>query len=207
MYYLGLDLGQAADYTALAIIQKLESNSVKYHHLVHLQRFPLGTGYPEIVQQVREMGERRELSGKCTIVADATGVGRPVIDLFVQGQIPTIPITITGGNVETFDGLGGWHVPKRNLVSMLQVLLQTGRLKIAQAITDTRTLVDELLAFRVKVTSSASDTYEAWREGDHDDLVLAVALAAWYSERFGVAGFQVYRHEKTTIELLVGRRT
>jgi hypothetical protein len=40
----------------------------------------------------------------------------------------------------------------------------------------------ELLAFRAKVTASANETFEAWRERDHDDLVLAVATAAWVGE-------------------------
>jgi hypothetical protein len=43
--------------------------------------------------------------------------------------------------------------------------------------------VQELLAFRVKVAASANETFEAWRERDHDDLVLAVAVAAWTGER------------------------
>ena len=39
------------------------------------------------------------------------------------------------------------------------------------------TLVQELLAFRVKIDPlTAHDSYGAWREGAHDDLVLAVAL-------------------------------
>ncbi len=47
------------------------------------------------------------------------------------------------------------------------------------------TLVKELLNFRVKINiSTAHDSYEAWREGDHDDLVLSVALACWAGERF-----------------------
>jgi hypothetical protein len=28
------------------------------------------------------------------------------------------------------------------------------------------------------------ETHEAWREGDHDDLVLAVAMACWCGERY-----------------------
>jgi hypothetical protein len=35
----------------------------------------------------------------------------------------------------------------------------------------------------VKVTDSGKETFEAWREGDHDDLVMAVALAARAGER------------------------
>ena len=30
---------------------------------------------------------------------------------------------------------------------------------------------------------TAHDSYGAWREKEHDDLVLAVALACWYGER------------------------
>jgi hypothetical protein len=39
------------------------------------------------------------------------------------------------------------------------------------------------LAFQVKVTASAHETFGSWRENAHDDLVLAVALAAWLGER------------------------
>jgi hypothetical protein len=36
--------------------------------------------------------------------------------------------------------------------------------------------------FRIKVTASANETFEAWRERDHDDLVLAAAIAVWCAE-------------------------
>jgi hypothetical protein len=32
--------------------------------------------------------------------------------------------------------------------------------------------------------STAHDSYEAWWEGDHDELVLSVALPCWAGERF-----------------------
>ena len=38
--------------------------------------------------------------------------------------------------------------------------------------------VAELEAFRVTLTAKGRDTYAA-RSGEHDDLVLAVALAVW----------------------------
>jgi excisionase family DNA binding protein len=47
-------------------------------------------------------------------------------------------------------------------------------------------LMRELLAFRVKINlQTEHDSYEAWREKDHDDLVLAVALAVWRDDRHG----------------------
>lgn len=75
-------------------------------------------------------------------------------------------------------------MPKRDLVSTLQVLFQSGRLKVAGGLKLAPVLVEELLNFKVKINvKTAHDSYEAWREGIHDDLVLAVALACWYGER------------------------
>ena len=93
------------------------------------------------------------------------------------------PITITAGHKATADGQGTWLVPKKELVSTLQVLLQSGRIKVAPALPEAQTLVREFLNFQVKITPAAHETFGAWREGEHDDLVLAVALGVWLAER------------------------
>jgi hypothetical protein len=54
------------------------------------------------------------------------------------------------------------------------------------------TLVEELLAFQVRVTAAANETFGAWREGRHDDLVLAVAVAAWAGEHLAPPRFEVW---------------
>jgi hypothetical protein len=90
-------------------------------------------------------------------------------------------VLITSGHTIHFEN-GAWHVPKKELVSVLQVLLQSGRLKIAN-LPERELLVKELLAFQVKITTAANETFEAWRERDHDDLVLATALACWWGEK------------------------
>jgi hypothetical protein len=35
----------------------------------------------------------------------------------------------------------------------------------------------------VKITPATNEVFGAWREGQHDDLVLAVAIAVWQAER------------------------
>ncbi len=201
MYYLGLDLGQQKDYTALAIVETVfpppysvtdpewpyrvrlvpSEDQLPALHVRHLERFRLGTTYPAIVEQVSR--RMRALPDEpAMLIVDATGVGRPVVDMFVKAHLDPIAITITGG-VTPSNESGEWRVPKRDLVSTLQVLLQTERLKVAQGLPDATVLVQELLNFQVKITDAANDTYGAWREGTHDDLVLAVALASWYAER------------------------
>jgi len=47
-------------------------------------------------------------------------------------------------------------------------------------------LAEEMAAMEVKVTSAGREQFGAWREGTHDDLVFAVALACWGSKRGGL---------------------
>src|SRR5207253_3203780 len=66
-----------------------------------------------------------------------------------------------------------WHVPKRELVGTVQSLIQCERLKVAARIPEPETLLAELHTFRVRLTEAANESYGAWREGEHDDTVLA----------------------------------
>jgi hypothetical protein len=137
------------------------------------------------VADVTAMTSKPPLAGSLMAV-DATGVGRPVVDMFQFGRVgcPVIPVTITGGAEVTKGERGGWNVPKKELVGTLQLLLQTRRLAVAAALPHAATLRAELANFRVKVTAAATEVFGDWRAGAHDDLVLAVALAAWLLERF-----------------------
>jgi hypothetical protein len=45
-------------------------------------------------------------------------------------------------------------------------------------------LTEELAQFKAKINvSTGHDSYESWRQADHDDCVLAVALAVWFGQR------------------------
>ena len=70
-------------------------------------------------------------------------------------------------------------MPKRDLMMGFQVLLQSGGLQIAAGMAFGAKLVEEMAEMRVKVTARGHEQYGAWREGKHDDLVFAVALAYW----------------------------
>ncbi len=203
-FFFGLDLGQAADYTAIAILERIpppvprprlgwipagreppdpqpELARARYE-LRHLERVALGTPYPAIVTSVRSRLLAEPLKDSTALVVDYTGGGRPTYDLFVAAGLTPVGITITGGNAVTHDG-GVYGVPKRDLVSALQVLFQSERLKIARGLPAAGTLVHELTNFKRSVSlKTGHDSYEAWRETDHDDLVLAAAMAAWYAE-------------------------
>jgi hypothetical protein len=180
-FVVGLDLGQAQDFTALAVVHRSAGRDGVVQ-VPHLERFPLGTSYPTIVGRVAQLLATPPLREQASLVVDRTGVGGAVVDLLAEAHLSPVAVTITGGDKVHRDSKTRYSVPKRELVSVLQVLLQTGRMKIASALPEAEVLVKELLTFQVKITSNAHDTYGAWREGTHDDLVLALALAAWYGE-------------------------
>ncbi len=80
-YYVGLDLGQSNDYTALAVVQKvptLETQTGKKGHelhLRHLERYPLKTSYTKIADHVRDsFGARRSTRTSVSVLAAASSV-------------------------------------------------------------------------------------------------------------------------------------
>jgi hypothetical protein len=231
LYYLGLDLGQARDYSALAIIEEqlyvgeAWANEILHQQdyerglsagwispadvtpyqariafelsegygrpaeiplaVRHLERFELGTKYTDVVQKVAEIARSEPLRNMpAVLLVDKTGVGAAVLDSFTHAGIGAVAITLHGGSSVSRDPQrAGFRVPKRDLITVTQVLLQNGRLRVASGLPEAETLKRELLNFRVKIDpKTAHDSYEHWRESDHDDLVLAVSMAAWFRQ-------------------------
>jgi hypothetical protein len=153
-FVVGVDLGQTADYTAITILEEREEKSYDVRYLERLRNTP----YPAIVRRLDHLVRR--LPEKPSMAVDATGVGRPVIDMIKDAQLPAsvYPITLTGGDAVVRDGMER-RVPKRDVASTIAVLLQTGRLRIARGLQESDTLLRELLNFRVKISLSGHDTY------------------------------------------------
>lgn len=190
-YFIGLDLGQATDYTAVAVLERphvtLQTPTAErrpIHTVRYLKRFALGTSYPEIIEDVRVLLQTPELFGSLVMI-DQTGVGKAIVNLLMDGLRNKVtatlwPVTLTAGN--EFSSVSETLIPKKELVGVLQALLQTRRLQIPRALEDAYVLVKELENFKARVTLKRQDPLEDWREGDHDDLVLALGLAAWVAE-------------------------
>mgnify|MGYP000935357179 CR=1 FL=1 len=206
MYVVGVDLGQAQDPTALCILQREAKRTDKrdglnrefwedHYFVQHLERPELKTAYPEIVRLIERTVRHPKLAGQCELVVDATGVGRPVVDMMREHDLSPIPVTITGGQALTMGTDAFWHVPKRMLVSSMAIVLQSGRLHIPKRLSLSATLAREMLNFKVKISAAAHDSYGEWRDGEHDDLVLAVALAVWWAERAPLGGWRGGRDE------------
>jgi hypothetical protein len=194
LYFVGLDLGQASDPSALCALQRSDMPAdhtgtfTRMYDVLGLKRWPLGTAYPVIVREVADLLKERPLKG-CQLIIDATGVGRPVRDLFREAKLPAelLSVIITPGHAQTFTE-GFHHVAKVILISGVQILLQQRFLRFAADLPDIPVLVREFANYRVKVTPAANEVFNA-REGEHDDVVLAVALACWAARRPGAGDF------------------
>lgn len=193
---MGLDLGQSQDFTAIAVLQRAELvgewDPVMFAwrktialRLRHLERVALGTPYTEVVERVVAVTRSADLAERCHLIADATGVGRPVVDMLRSAELGCRrlwPVVITNGELERHAD-GYYRVPKRDLIVGLQLLLQRKGLQIAKGMKFGPVLAQEMAEMRVKITPSGNEQYGAWREGEHDDLVLAVALACWAARK------------------------
>lgn len=208
-YIVGVDLGQSNDFTSVLVISPDESVEPVYN-LGHIERVPLQTRYPAIVSHIGKVVNAlrrpvdahmlvvhghtitavRQVVPEVALVVDYTGVGRPVADMLVDADLDCnlVLVTITGGNTVTQSEDGEYRVPKRDLASVIQRLLQEGRLKMPANHPMAETLTTELTGFRVKINLRGHDSYgagEDWRSAPHDDLVLGLALACWFAESNG----------------------
>jgi hypothetical protein len=197
-FIFSLDVGQAADYTAGSGLQRVpvptgrtrtsyvgtsEVQEVEYEdhfRLGYLRRWPLHTPYPVMASDAREV--LGKIPGTSQLTMDATGVGRPVVD-YCRDMHP-VGVIITGGSsVEQDRDTGFWKVPKRVLISNMQVYMQDGRLKISSKLPLVDVFVKEALNFKMRINAQGNYSFEAWREGVHDDLILSVAIGLWWGHR------------------------
>ncbi len=206
--YVGLDLGQASDYTAIVVVEALryvpraptvirdpaqidlsarseraKPASDPFYHARYIARIPIGTSYVDVVRHVQhDIIARIVPQRNIHLIVDATGVGAGIVDMFRDAGLKPVRAMVHRGSATNHDK-GVWHVPKRDLVASAKALLAKGELKFVKG-EYTETLAQELQDFTVRITASGHDTYEAaWREGAHDDLVFALSLACWYATK------------------------
>jgi len=207
---IGLDIGQMVDYTALALVERTQEVARHPHEtpradwrplaeshvhpspasyvVRHLQRFELHTSYPDIVTRVCALLQRPELQGyPVTLLLDVTGVGRGILDMFRAAQVRPKAVTIHGGQATTMQG-HAYHVSKRDLVYSLTSLSQARpvRLALGERLPFAAAVRQEMQTFTAKIhPETAHESFSAWREQAHDDLLLALALCTWWGETRG----------------------
>jgi hypothetical protein len=94
-------------------------------------------------------------------VIDATGLGDPISDDLIRAGVPVDPVKLTNES-------------KKDIIEKLSIWIELRKLSFIN-IADTLTELDN---FSYEISSNGRIVYNA-REGTHDDVVIAHALAVW----------------------------
>ncbi len=196
--FIGVDIGQKVDPTTIVVAEAFKNERpgrrAEYRYEVrHMERLPIGTSYPDVGKRIAEVTKgitdrpvpANYYPPRLWLVVDATGVGRPVVDILKDAlhgsRVNLRPATFTHGDRMEGAWYGGygeeWRVGKAYLVSRLQALFQTSRIKLPVDHREAAAMANELINYELKVSEQGNDTYGAFKVGTHDDLVTALGLA------------------------------
>lgn len=200
---VGVDIGQRRDPSAIVVAEMhgdraaADLDVTASWTIRGVERLPLGTPYPDVADRIaaivqhlvdrdREEGHLYVTTQGPTdlthrylqVVCDATGVGRPIVDLIrskLPQDVPVIAVTLTAAEAFTRHKHLEWSVGKPFLVSKMQAYLQTNRITLPMT-DEARALGDELLNYEIRASATGMQT-GAFRTGTHDDLATALGLA------------------------------
>ncbi len=108
------------------------------------------------------------------LVVDGTGVGRALVDMIEAAGLSPLVVYITAGAKIRREGRRMW-TPKGLLLRPLVTGIEGGSVRVAAGLADGPAFVREMGAFKQTLRNGGRVAYEGG--GEHDDLVIASALA------------------------------
>ena len=161
-YVIGVDVGQRVDYLAALVL------GIDRYRGDYLLRFR-GVGYPDAAVRLKELQDRTN----APIVVEENGPGIALIQEFDRLGVRYLPFTTTNQS-------------KQELMTNLAADLAGQRIRLARM----APLQHELQAYRYERLPSGLYRYGA-PPGEHDDTVMALALAA-YARRGALVDLSQY---------------
>ncbi len=157
-FFVGVDLGQKWDHSAIAVVRK-DGDILS---LVHLKRFKLGTEYGAVIGHLKLLERRLQIVQRVYI--DRTGVG----EFFVE--------QVTKEGVKNVKGVMLSLPEKENIMGFMKRTMQKGLLRIPY---DSE-LINEINVERYEQTQTGQTKF-SHPNGTHDDRLWALALAIYAS--------------------------
>jgi hypothetical protein len=190
-YIFGLDLGRVRDYSSLVIIEPRYVGDVGHYLVRAVARYRLGLPYANIISKTKRVYDKlrdetiRKNTQKfdATIIADATGVGAPIVEA-LRDKMPYADVRaaiFTAGHEARFDG-DTVYAPKALCVSTLLACFESGRIHIPEELRLRGVLFEELQNYELRVSSEGSESFSG-RGTTHDDVLSACMLAVFLAER------------------------
>ena len=126
----------------------------------------------------------------CNLVVEAGTSIKPVVAMLRKYRLPAMirPVEVKSGAEDAYVG-DAWKVGKGSLIETTRQVLQEDRMtfdermprEVMATTPPVRAVYQALLTYPFERAPAANEAF-ASRDGDYDDLVLAVALACWYGE-------------------------
>lgn len=149
-YVLGVDIAKHVDFTVLTVMRQDTGEVVAWERFNNLDW---------AVQKQRIVALAKKYRAR--VLIDSTGVGEPIFeDLRRQG------LKILGYHLT--------NASKQQLIEALAMKIEQGQI-VYPPIPE---LINELEAYEYEITRAGNVRYSA-PEGQHDDCVISLALAAW----------------------------
>jgi hypothetical protein len=183
----GSDYERHTNQTAALGLQK----KAERWRVVHVERLKLGTRYGDITRHVASMLADPKLQrdpsknrSACELVLDFGGIGRGVAEDLIDAGIDPICVNLTGGLETNWKRRHLYSVPKEEAVILLDARIHHDRfpLTFSKHLTEADALKQEIADFVRSATGAGRMRYEA-RQGKHDDMVMALAIAVWWLSR------------------------
>ena len=157
---LGVDVARKHDYSAIIAL-------TSHGQVLEVERFNR-VSWTWQRERIVELAARW---GGCPVVVDTGGVGDPFIEDLINAGI------------DAHGMCTGSAVTKRNLIEQLMLDIEGRRMWLPRL---EERLLYELKIYRRNLTASGSVTFAA-PSGEHDDTVIALALANWGVRRLHLA--------------------
>lgn len=190
-YWLGVDLAQAQDNTALVAVHdeclpewgggSRQVLGPRRRTVVFADKFR-GVSYPDIVSHVIRTMLKEPLRGRTRLVIDGSGLGRVVSNLLDDQGVQHDAIQMTvGQNWARKDRYV--NVGKTLLLETLSLLFATGDLTFAHDLPLREDILAELETFQLEQTAAGNQVITQGKSGaHHGDLSIALAVAMFASE-------------------------
>ena len=175
-----------------------------YADIVSIDKFN-NAPYTQVAEIIESRMGHIDLRNSCDLLIDGTGIGAAVVDLLREKGLNPNPIVFTGGGQvrevtvqfgTVFKSSPGQlnplriirerHVPKADLKAAGKILMEQERVSVVPGLRWGEEFKAQMLAFRGKVNErTGRKKYEADSEDDHDDMVVAYLMIAWWMLKGG----------------------
>lgn len=189
-YWIGVDLGQANDFSAVCVI--LDEQLPVAHGgrivlgqrtrtVVYADRFK-GVSYPAVADHITRLRNAHPFGGKSELVIDGTSLGRVVSDLLDDQGVDHHAVQMVVGQNVARKGKY-YNAGKTLLIETASVMFASGELTFAEDLPLRREIEEDLASFTLTTTAAGNQVIAQSRSASgHGDMAIALIIAAWASQ-------------------------